>query len=216
MTQTPKNLPEWIVYTEIVKVEVKGYGDESSRVGGDSNECDIATVSYVKGVTAIEPSWLHSLSQGIGSVCELSLPLEAPPPEYSQADGLICCTVPCFGPKRWTLPSIWIKYPTSTADLRAARTRWFARLLFEGKVVDGFGRLRRLLSFKPSHFTSASTMNSPQQHGVIQCLKRRKVYNRLSLIAAIKHLKEPVRACVKRSHRDTFETIWADVLLLIQ
>ena len=33
----PKNLPEWIVYTEIVKVEVKGYGDESSRVGGNGS-----------------------------------------------------------------------------------------------------------------------------------------------------------------------------------
>ena len=212
-----KHLPEWIVYSEIVKVEVVGYGDDSARVGEDAAEKeDTNTVSYVKGITAISPSWLHGLSKGLDSWCELSPPMESPSPEYdAKSDSVICCVVPVFGPKRWSLPPMWIPYPSASEDERLAHTRWFARLLFEGRIASpsAFAALAPVLSFPPPHFTLASTMHSALPHGFVRSLLKRGVRTKRALVRACTDnptfLKNELRSATKRQHRHGFEAeIW--------
>ena len=72
---------------------------------------------YMKGVTAIEPSWLAGLAAGT-PLCRYGEPLESPAPQYDRdADELFCWSIPTFGDKEWKLPpfkvrACWVPRPS--------------------------------------------------------------------------------------------------------
>lgn len=58
----------------------------------------------MKGVTAIEKTWLPKLSEGT-PLCKYSEPLETPQPSYDpQTDRIYCQVIPSYGPYHWNLP----------------------------------------------------------------------------------------------------------------
>ena len=124
------DMPDMVVFEEIVE----------SR---HSKAC-------MKGVTAIEPSWLPRLSAGT-PLCSIDPPLETPPPKFNaEKDDVVCWRVPRFGGRRWALPAIESSFPEGET-----RTRWFARLLLEGHVLPP---LQRWFSGDPGSLCAPASM----------------------------------------------------------
>ena len=138
-----RRLPRYIVYKEII---------ETSR-------------SYMVCVTAIKEQHIAALSKGT-PLCSFSLPMDAPLPYYDkQTDTVRGTSKPFFGPHRWCLTPSTVpisettnvhgKGGATTTDVHELETRWFIRLLLEGKVVEpaGFQRLTSALKNSPSIIT---------------------------------------------------------------
>jgi len=132
---------EWVVYKELVET------NQSKKI-------------YMKGVTAIHPSWLPSLGT---SLCKLSAPLEVPEPRYDdKEDKMYCFVKPSYGlnykqqqqlqqqqQPRWELPIQEVEFPDVVE-----KYKYFARFLLEGKIVTEFNIIRPYLSGKPNFLTS--------------------------------------------------------------
>ena len=132
--------------------------------------------AYMRGVTAVEESWLHSLSAG-SPFCKLSAPLETPQPAYSlRADDTLCLRVPIFGDVPWRLTPVPLPLvlPRHAAALMGAsaseessiearvtreaiRIRCFARALIDGTVIKQIKK--EMLASPPI----AITQNAPQK-----------------------------------------------------
>ena len=83
-------------------------------------------------VVAIEPEWLPLFSS---SLCNLSDPLDDPPPFYDGENDVVMCHVTgTFGPYCWPLPRTAIPFPTKDGHI----FKWFARFLLEGHVHPFF------------------------------------------------------------------------------
>lgn len=90
---------------------------------------EIRTTSkpYMKGITAIEPSWLVKLGEPL---CHFSKPLDSPPPRYDPEEDKIKCFVKInFGPHSWELPVQEIEYPK-----KVEKYKYFARFFLEGQI----------------------------------------------------------------------------------
>ena len=140
-----RRLPRYVVYQEIV---------ETSR-------------PYMVCVTAISDDVIAMIGRHTPLV-EFSAPLDMPMPAYDKKSDIVLCTSkPTFGPHRWELPAtrIPIRETSQTssssysggANSEEIECRWFARLLFEGKVIgEGtFVTLQKLLSISPTIITHA-------------------------------------------------------------
>lgn len=67
---------------------------------------------------------------------KLSAPLESPGPAYdAQCDRVVCYVTPRFGCDGWRLRPVPV--PLKDAASPEVTVRWFARLLLEGRVLDG-------------------------------------------------------------------------------
>ncbi|KAG8224605.1 hypothetical protein J437_LFUL009178 [Ladona fulva] len=116
-----KDLPEWIVYQEVFET----------------------TKLYIRGITAIEPEWLPKFAPAL---CNLSEPLEDPPPRYdADSERLMCHVSGTFGRAAWSLPVTEIDYPTGVK-----RYRWFAVFLLEGDVFPALRTYRESLLSAPT------------------------------------------------------------------
>lgn len=84
---------------------------------------------YMKVVSAINPAWIPLVAN---QVCSFSKPLETPPPRYdSEKDEILCHMTSVFGPQKWQLPAVELKFPSTVA-----RYSWFGRFFLEGEVMS--------------------------------------------------------------------------------
>ena len=131
--------PQYVVFTEMVqnkRVRVASHRRlwrSGDQLGGWGSHAHQQTV--LKGVTAIQPSWLPNLAKTLVTIPK---ELEEPPPRYDAVrDKLYCYARPIFGPRRWELPVQEIEFPESQN-----RYKWFARFLLEGAVISGFAAIK--------------------------------------------------------------------------
>jgi len=83
---------------------------------------------YMKGVSAVSPSWLFKIAP---SMCSRYDPLPDPPPRYDdKADEVQAVVAPLYGPRNWDLPPQTVPLPPGPELYKQ-----FARLLLEGKVI---------------------------------------------------------------------------------
>ena len=114
-----QNPPEWIAYQEIYEIEGK---------------------MYMRCATAIEPQWLPMFCEHL---CQLSSPL--PEPQPWMEDGNVMCHVNgTFGKRSWVLPTVPIVYPKTPEKFK-----YFAKLLLEGKVLEGLDQYTEQLLSPP-------------------------------------------------------------------
>ena len=79
----------------------------------------------------MEPGWLPTVAEPL---VELSAPLDAPAPHYSQAaDAVVATHAVSFGRHRWPLPPV--EKPLLDKTLQA---RVFAAALLAGRVLPSF------------------------------------------------------------------------------
>jgi HrpA-like RNA helicase len=108
--------------------------------------------AYMRGVTAVDREWLHSVAAGTPMV-RYSDPLETPPPVYvvtdrassaaaggsaaagAGVDQAMCHVIPAFGERQWKLPPAQVPHPHASPADADAILRLFARGLLEGRVA---------------------------------------------------------------------------------
>ncbi|XP_049625154.1 probable ATP-dependent RNA helicase DHX37 [Suncus etruscus] len=150
-----RELPDFVVYQEIVET----------------------TKMYMKGVSAVEASWVPVL---LPSYCQFDPPLEQPPPNYCQEQGRVLChRTSVFYRIGWPLPAVQVEFPDGID-----RYKHFARFLLEGQVFS------KLASFCGSLLSSPGTMLKtwarlqPRTEHLLRALVARNADNRDAVLAA--------------------------------
>lgn len=86
----------------------------------------------ISDIAAIEPEWLPVFAPNL---CNLSDPLDEPPPFYdNERDTVMCYVTGTFGPHCWQFPQTAIQYDTNDGQ----HIKWFAKLLLEGHIHPFF------------------------------------------------------------------------------
>ena len=90
------NPPEWVTYQEI-------YETANGKM-------------YMRGVTAIEPSWLPIYCP---DQCTFAQPMAEPEPYWNNETGEIMCYANgTFGKQAWCLPLLQIQHPSNNQKYR--------------------------------------------------------------------------------------------------
>jgi ATP-dependent RNA helicase DHX37/DHR1 len=120
------------------------------------------TVTNMKNITPVDPSWLGSLAKG-SHMLLLGEPLPTPLPSYDADNDAILCSVSTkFGSRGWDIPPVQVKMFDALQSPDAKKCfhflvddsfRWFARFLLEGKVLPELVGLTRMLNDEPSIIT---------------------------------------------------------------
>lgn len=120
-------------------------------------------------VAAIDPEWLPLFAKGL---CNLSEPLDDPPPFYDKHDDSVKCYVTgTYGPYCWPIPMTAIQFPAG----HELHTKWFARLLVEGHIHSFFQKYASRLLVPPSLVIRPWAKHNPKTSAIINCLKRERV-----------------------------------------
>ena len=137
-----RQLPEWVCY------------DTSERKATK----DGSTITVMKNVTPVDPDWLGALADG-SNLLSMGEPLDTPLPSYNkERDAIMCSVATKFGDHGWLIPPRQVVMydavnspgAQGSAFLADDSFRWFARFLFEGKVLDELKGLKALLNDDPA------------------------------------------------------------------
>ena len=141
-----RRLPQWVCFDSIVRKETKT---------GD-------TVTTMKNVTPIDPSWLGSLAKR-SRMLSLGEPLPFPLPSYdAERDAVLCSVTTKFGSRGWEIPPVQVEMFDVLQRSDAKKSghflvddsfRWFARFLLEGKVLPELSGMSDMLNDGPSIIT---------------------------------------------------------------
>ncbi|GAX25309.1 ATP-dependent RNA helicase DHX37/DHR1 [Fistulifera solaris] len=142
-------LPKWICYESLMRKTLK----------------DGSTISVMKNITPIDPSWLGLIAQG-SRLLSVGEPLSTPLPVYdSSKDAIMCCAKTKFGDQGWEVPPVRVAMPQALAlhgknskssFLPDDSFRWFGRYLLEGKVIPEMIGLEEMLNESPAAMTRQS------------------------------------------------------------
>lgn len=176
--------PEWVCYLEL---------SETRKV-------------YMKGVSAIAPSWLHRIAP---SMCSRSDPLPDPPPRYdSKMDTVQAVISPLYGPLNWDLPPQTMPLPPGPELYKQ-----FARLLLEGKVLASFQVFLPWLSDRPALLTRSW---SQQKAAVLlNALTSKRCHTRASLLSEWgkdkSFLLPEFAVWVRKEHHKDLKAAWPPI-----
>ncbi len=138
-----RQLPEWVCYDSLVRKTTK----------------DGSTISTMRNVTPIDPTWLGSLAVGC-KLLSLGEALDVPVPRYDgHRDSIMCSVTTKYGDHGWILPPIQIRMDDALQQAGSKHIvvddayRWFARYLLEGKVFEELKGLKDLLNSEPGIIT---------------------------------------------------------------
>ena len=175
-------MPEWVVFEEVIS-------NRSNR-------------AFMKGVTAINSSWLPELAVGT-PLLRHGEPLESPLPHYdAQRDEVVAYAHPYYGDHQWELTPYPIPYPEEGKRL-TKKVALFAQALVDGQVFAEIKKLDRFL-IKPKHLTTAHS----QHNSILSCLLHGKG-NADRPICSAKQLKE-VWAFDEKFLKPQFEALLRD------
>ena len=132
-----RQLPQWVCFDALVR--------KTHRKTGQ-------TYVVMKGVTAIDPSWLGYLAKG-SRLLSLGAPLSSPMPQFSvDQDSMLCSVTTKFGRHSWDISPIRIPWQQAFSSFATNRVlssndvyAWFGRCLLEGKVFPELDALRGML-----------------------------------------------------------------------
>ncbi|CAN0252765.1 unnamed protein product, partial [Ectocarpus fasciculatus] len=195
-SRDPLELPEWVVYQDIVRGEREG------------------AAAHMTCVTAIEAGWIPALAEG-SPLLSFSDPLVSPTPTYDSKEthAVLCRVTPRYGVHGWELPP-HLTTLASVAPKNRPDTvfRWFGRLLLEGGVAGCLSELKtkEMLNDPPSLLTR----ERPTKKVAILVLELRQ-RGVCSLPALLRewqrdpaYLKGAVEMWVKLGSRQGFEKAW--------
>jgi Helicase associated domain (HA2) len=132
-----RQLPRWVCYDSVIRKETK----------------DGTPIKVMKCITPVDPHWLGDISKDTRLV-SLGPAVAVPPPVYdADKDAMLCSVTTRFGSHGWVInPIRMIMYKALTAPETSATPdfvsddsfRWFARFLWEGKVIPELAGLHPL------------------------------------------------------------------------
>jgi ATP-dependent RNA helicase DHX37/DHR1 len=142
-------MPKWICYESLTRKTLK----------------DGSTISVMKNITPIDPSWLGLIAQG-SRLLSIGEPLSTPLPVYDfSKDAIMCCAKTKFGDQGWEVPPVRVAMPqalelhgknSKSSFLPDDSFRWFGRYLLEGKVIPEMIDLEEMLNESPAAMTRQS------------------------------------------------------------
>ncbi|KAH0955035.1 hypothetical protein HN011_004649 [Eciton burchellii] len=145
--------PEWVVYQELY---------ETKKM-------------YMRGVTAIEPEWLPKFAP---TLCNLSEPLNEPPPRYNHETGKVICRISgTFGRAGWQLPLMDIEHPLTVNGVK-----WFACFFLEGQVCPKLKRFVPSLLSTPGSITKSWAKLIPRTQMITQILMSKGIMSKDKLL----------------------------------
>jgi ATP-dependent RNA helicase DHX37/DHR1 len=209
-----RQLPKWICYETVIRKTMKD---------------GITSISIMKKITPIDPSWLGRLAEG-SRLLSIGEPVASPLPTYDPKNDVILCSVQTkFGSHGWEIPpvqrdmyKILAQRSTlkSTIFMQDDSFRWFARFLLEGKVLQELKDLTEMYNDHPSIITRRSSLVGGNVHGqiakvtlLVSALSQAGIDN----VAALqkhwaendsKFLHSAMKRWVKSGLESKFLTIW--------
>eukprot|EP00903_Cladosiphon_okamuranus_P006361 g6231.t1 len=199
-SRDPLELPEWVVYQDIVRGE---------REGAAAN---------MTCVTAIEPGWIAALAEG-SPLLSFSEPLVSPPPTYDgdNTHAVLCRVTPRYGVHAWELPPHLTELASAAPKKRPDMVfRWFARLLLEGGVAGCLAELKGkgMLNDPPSLLTRE--MPTKKVAMLVLELRQKGVCSLPALAQQWRrepaYLKSAVELWIKLGYKQAFEKAWVDAI----
>mmetsp|Transcript_18140 Transcript_18140/g.24898 ORF Transcript_18140/g.24898 Transcript_18140/m.24898 type:complete len:844 (+) Transcript_18140:1220-3751(+) len=207
-------LPEFVVYGELVR---------SSR--GDR--------VYMASLTALSAAmkWIPEQAADC-PLLKWGPPLSSPTPFYdAQQDSVLCYCVPRFGAQAWELtPALRALSAASHAGQTQVTTavstqlgyrkcdevyRWFGRLLLEGAVVPGLGRLLRTDGLKHSPASLTQMKPIPAVSSLLTALVTEAVCSLAQLLRALQsnpsYLIAELQSFLRADVRKEFRSLWAQL-----
>lgn len=189
-----RRLPQWVCFDTLIRKTLK----------------DGTSVAVMKNVTPIDASWLGSLAGG-SRLLSIGDPLPSPVPVYdTEKDAVMCSVTTKFGDNGWEIPSIKAELfdalqapgvKQSSHFLVDDSFRWFARFLFEGKVLPELAALEDMLNDNPTIITLrtpiskvALLVSALSGAGIDSAAALRKHWAEIDNKFLFKHLKSWVKA----------------------
>jgi len=176
----------------------------------------------MKNITPIDPTWLGEISKETRMIA-LGPPLPSPPPTYDIDQDVILCSVTTkYGSHGWEIsPTKKSMYETlncsnrkgNSGFLREDSFRWFARFLWEGKIISEFNGLPQLMNDSPSLITQRTP--STKVNMLVTSLARAGID---SAAALRKHWSEEddkflflqLKKWIKREYHSKAKRIWIE------
>ena len=148
-TRDYRRLPRWVCYDSIVRKTAK----------------DGTPLNVMRSITPIDPTWLGEISKETRMLF-LGAPLSSPPPIYhAEQDKVLCSVTTKYGARGWEISPTKVDMygALNSTDrkenhnfLRDDSFRWFARFLWEGKIIPEFAELKAFMNDSPSLLTQKS------------------------------------------------------------
>jgi len=205
-TRDYRQLPRWICYDSVVRKITR----------------DGTPINVMKNITPIDPTWLGEISKETRMIA-LGPPLPSPPPTYDIDQDVILCSVTTkYGSHGWEIsPTKKSMYETlncsnrkgNSGFLREDSFRWFARFLWEGKIISEFNGLPQLMNDSPSLITQRTP--STKVNMLVTSLARAGID---SAAALRKHWSEEddkflflqLKKWIKREYHSKAKRIWIE------
>lgn len=205
-TRDYRQLPRWVCYDSIVR--------KTARDG--------SPINVMKNITPIDPTWLGEISKGT-RMLSLGAALSLPPPIYDvEQDQILCSVTTKYGARGWQIcPTKLGMYEAlnsinrkeNHSFLRDDSFCWFARFLWEGKIISEFAELKNLMNDSPSLLTQK--IPSQKVNILVSELSRTGIDNASALR---KHWSEKddkflflqLKNWIKRECRSQAKKIWVE------
>jgi len=205
-TRDYRQLPRWVCYDLIVRKMAR----------------DGTPINVMKNITPIDPTWLGEISKETRMIT-LGAPLSSPPPIYdAEQDEILCSVTTKYGARGWEIsPTKVGMYEVLNSInrkenhdfLRDDSFRWFARFLWEGKIMSEFADLKKFMNDNPSLLTKKTP--SSKVNILITELSRAGVDNASALR---KHWSEKddkflflqLKNWIKHEYRSEAKKIWVE------
>ena len=205
-TRDYRQLPRWVCYDSIIR-----------KIAGDGTP-----INVMKNITPIDPTWLGEISKETRMIM-LGAPLPSPPPIYDvEQDEILVSVTTKYGSRGWEIsPTKRGMYEAlnshnrkETGDfLRDDSFRWFARFLWEGKIMPEFAGLHQFMNDSPSLITRKTP--SSKVNMLVSMLSKAGVD---SASALRKHWSEKddkflflqLKNWIKREHHSQAKNIWIE------
>ena len=170
-----RQLPQWVCYDTLVRKTHQKTGQ---------------TIVTMKGVTALDASWLGSLAKG-SRLLHLGNPLVSPAPQYNtDQDEMLCSVTTKYGRHSWEITPVRIPWEQAFAQNEANRAlssddvfAWFTRCLLEGKVLPELHALRGMLRQDITVITNAR-VRPKAILGLLATMQSADIHSRKSLCRA--------------------------------
>jgi hypothetical protein len=207
-TRDYRQLPRWICYDSLVRKTAK----------------DGTSIVVMKNVTTMDPHWMGELSKDTRLVT-YGTALSTPPPIFdADRDAVLCSVTTKYGSHGWEIPPVkMIMYDVLHCPLARSSPffhpddsfRWFARFLWEGKVIKELGDLHQFLNDSPSLITRnapsskvSMLVTSLSRAGVDSAAALRKHWADVD----DKFLYKNLKSWINREHYSTAKSLWIDAV----
>lgn len=162
------NLPEYIIYKEIIK-------DQKT---------------YLICNSAIKPEWLYNIG---GSLVKQSIAHEYKEPFYNKkTDSLYCYADIIYGYKQWAIPHVVVEMKKDDFNYY----RYMARFILEGEIIEAMKDFKTKLNDNPNIITNKFSDMYLKVNRLVNSLKSNEINTKERLVQKLRNEKNYLKDIV--------------------